>query len=267
MFTWSSFPFQPASAPATFPTVNQTISLAGAGYTLPLASGGIIPPGTTYFLFNNSATLSSTITASCGGCDANGYIVNPLSGIIVSVDNLGSWWTLDQSQQGFPYKLTTTPLCFNQIVGASASAVTLPTCPAGVTYFVFNFSTSAAGSLTAAGGTANNVVVPQSSGVTVISGSAGVWYLASAPAPQAGVSGSLGGGALAAGACSTIGVNTFSGLTFSMDVTATPGSPYPGDGFWWEAYVTSGTNINVKICAAVAGTPTATTYNVRATYK
>lgn len=266
MFSASSFPFQPASTPTTFPTINQTISLAGAGYALPAASGAVIPAGTTYFLFNNSSTTASTITASCGGCDANGYVVNPFSGVFVTVDNLGSWWTGAGPQQGFPYKLTNTPGCQNQTLGASSGAITLPTCPSGVTYFIFNFSSTVAITLASAGGgPANNLVVPQNSGLPVVSGGSGVWYVAGSPAPQIGVSGSLGGGALAAGACSTIGVNTFTNLGFANQVSVSPANPYPGDGFWWEGYVTSGTNVNVKICASIAGTPTATTYNVRVT--
>jgi len=77
-----------------------------------------------------------------------------------------------------------------------------------------------------------------------------------------GVSGSIGGGALVAGACAS-GTVSIAGLTATgMDVHATPNT-YPGDGFWWEAYGSGSNQATVKVCAAVAGTPTASTYTVR----
>jgi hypothetical protein len=72
---------------------------------------------------------------------------------------------------------------------------------------------------------------------------------------------SIGGGALIAGACASATVS-ISGLTTGMDVHATPVT-YPGDGFWWEAYESSANTATVKVCASIAGTPTASTYNVR----
>lgn len=76
-----------------------------------------------------------------------------------------------------------------------------------------------------------------------------------------GTTGSIGGGALVAGAC-TSGTVSITGLTTAMDVHPTP-STYPGDGFWWEAYASAAGTATVKVCASIAGTPTASTYNVR----
>jgi hypothetical protein len=73
--------------------------------------------------------------------------------------------------------------------------------------------------------------------------------------------GSIGGSALAVGACSS-GTVSVANSTTSMSVVATPAS-YPGDGFWWEGYVSAAGTVTVKVCAAVAGTPTASAYNVR----
>jgi hypothetical protein len=73
--------------------------------------------------------------------------------------------------------------------------------------------------------------------------------------------GSIGGGALTAGAC-TSGTVAVSGATTSMAVTATPAT-YPGDGIFWNGYVSSAGTVTVKVCAAAAGTPTASAYNVR----
>jgi hypothetical protein len=47
-----------------------------------------------------------------------------------------------------------------------------------------------------------------------------------------------------------------------MAVVATPAT-YPGDGMEWKPYVSSAGVVTVKVCADVAGTPTASMYNVR----
>lgn len=78
-----------------------------------------------------------------------------------------------------------------------------------------------------------------------------------------GTTGSIGGSSLAAGACST-GTATVTGVTSSMAIIATPAAT-PGAAFYQSPPYVSATNtVTVSICAAVAGTPTATTYAVRA---
>jgi hypothetical protein len=49
-----------------------------------------------------------------------------------------------------------------------------------------------------------------------------------------------------------------------MAVIATPAT-YPGDGFFWHGYVSTGGTVTVKVCNATGttGTPTASAYNVR----
>lgn len=76
-----------------------------------------------------------------------------------------------------------------------------------------------------------------------------------------GTSSSIGGSALLAGAC-TSGTVTVTGATTSMVATASPVT-YPGDGFDWAAYVSSANTVTVKVCGFIAGTPTASNYNVR----
>ena len=76
-----------------------------------------------------------------------------------------------------------------------------------------------------------------------------------------GTSSSLGGSALTAGTCSSTTVS-ITGATTSMAVSVSPASD-PGSGFYWLAFVSSSNTVTLRICAAVAGTPTATTYNVR----
>jgi len=76
-----------------------------------------------------------------------------------------------------------------------------------------------------------------------------------------GTTASIGGSALAAGACSS-GTASVTGATTSMSVVATPAT-YPGDGNFWEGYVSSAGTVTVKVCASVSATPAASVYNVR----
>lgn len=76
-----------------------------------------------------------------------------------------------------------------------------------------------------------------------------------------GTTGTITPGLLAAGACGS-GTATVTGVTTAMGIVATPVT-YPGDGNFWLAYRTNTDEVTVKVCAAVAGTPTATAFNVR----
>jgi hypothetical protein len=81
------------------------------------------------------------------------------------------------------------------------------------------------------------------------------------PLPLSGTTGSIGGSALVAGAC-TSGTVAVAGSTTAMAVPTSP-AIYPGDGMFWHAYVSTAGTVTVKVCASIAGTPTASTYNVR----
>jgi hypothetical protein len=76
-----------------------------------------------------------------------------------------------------------------------------------------------------------------------------------------GTTGSIGGGALLAGACTT-GTASVASSTTSMSVAAAPVSD-PGTSVTWEGFVSSAGTVTVRVCALIAATPTATTYNVR----
>lgn len=70
----------------------------------------------------------------------------------------------------------------------------------------------------------------------------------------------IGGTAMTAGQC-VQQIITLTGVTLSMAVSVSPDGD-PGGGFVWEGW--PGTNsAGVRLCALVAGTPVATTYNVR----
>ncbi len=88
-----------------------------------------------------------------------------------------------------------------------------------------------------------------------------LWRVWNPPPTLTGATGSIGGSALAAGAC-TSGTATVSGAATSMAAAASPNT-YPGDGIIWDGQITSANTVTVKVCAIVALTPTASTYNVR----
>jgi hypothetical protein len=85
--------------------------------------------------------------------------------------------------------------------------------------------------------------------------------VAVAAGPLSGTTGSIGGGALLAGAC-TSGTVAVANSTTAMVAIASPVT-YPGDGFDWAAYVSAAGTVTVKVCGFIAGTPGATNYNVR----
>ena len=78
-----------------------------------------------------------------------------------------------------------------------------------------------------------------------------------------GTTGSIGGGTLANGACASASVAVPNSTT-SMAVVASPAT-FPGPGFWWTGYVSAAGTVTVEVCNATgaAGTPTASSYNLR----
>ena len=102
---------------------------------------------------------------------------------------------------------------------------------------------------------------PVEAGPGVLIGVTGGVPTISSQQPLTGVTGTIGGGALSAGSCAS-GTVTVTGATAGMASLATP-TTYPGDGVLWKAYVSSANNVTVVVCAVVAATPVASTYNVR----
>jgi hypothetical protein len=82
--------------------------------------------------------------------------------------------------------------------------------------------------------------------------------------PLSGTTSSIGGSALAAGACTT-GTASVTGLSTTMTAAASPVAD-PGSGFTWNAWVSSTTTVTVRVCnvSGASATPTAEAYNVRA---
>lgn len=81
------------------------------------------------------------------------------------------------------------------------------------------------------------------------------------PESLSGVTASIGGTALAAGGCSW-GTATVTGVTSTSQVPVAAPTTFPGAGFYWSAYASSANTVTVGVCAIVAGTPIASTYNV-----
>lgn len=99
------------------------------------------------------------------------------------------------------------------------------------------------------------------SGAGGVTGTLPTTNLPAAAVTLSGTSGSIGGGALIAGQCAS-GTATVTGATTSM-VALTDPNTYPGDGTIWDAQVTSSNTVTVKVCAIIALTPAASTYNIR----
>jgi hypothetical protein len=76
-----------------------------------------------------------------------------------------------------------------------------------------------------------------------------------------GTTGTIGGSTLSAGGVAS-GTVAVTGATTLMAVAVSP-QTYPGDGFVWDAYVSSAGTVTVKVVATVAGTPTGSLFNVR----
>jgi hypothetical protein len=74
-------------------------------------------------------------------------------------------------------------------------------------------------------------------------------------------SASIGGGALAAGACAST-TTTVTGARVGMVAKNTPAT-YPGDAFTPTAIITANDTVVSRICAIIAGTPAASTYAIR----
>ena len=113
-------------------------------------------------------------------------------------------------------------------------------------------STTAGGSvlLTLGSGNTTNITL----GVPTVSGNL--------EATMSATTGSIGGGALIAGQAAT-GTATLTGATTLMGCTANPaGGVSPGAGFIPKCEILTTGTATVSVVAVIAGTPTATTYNV-----
>lgn len=100
-----------------------------------------------------------------------------------------------------------------------------------------------------------------SGGATITQPSASGTLALTSQMPLAATAGPLGGSSLAAGQCISASVPV-PGASTAAVVAVTPAT-FPGAKFYWQGYVSAPGVVTVNVCAAVAGTPAPSAYNVR----
>ena len=114
-------------------------------------------------------------------------------------------------------------------------------------------------------GTPSTTQVPFQSLTTTGTGAAtlssGVLNVPTPVLPLTGTTGSMGGSAMTVGQTITATASVTSSTT-SMVAVCSP-NIYPGAGFVWDAYVSAAGTVTARLTCTIAGTPTASTYNVR----
>lgn len=224
-----------------FTTIQQTatsISLSNSGSAISslnvgsgiydLVQGGVLS-GTNFFseekFLLNSWSLQMT---------------NQATGAQVTASQSFSGWSFSGGANPVPTSVDELTVGVNQtFVGVQGTAGTKIAAASG---------TFTSGNLRSTNGTGDEV----DAGVAV----------SALPAQIASTTVSIGGSALAAGACST-GTATIAGGTIghTVGVSTSDGTDIGGS-FFYRGVVTNNTTVTVSVCAAVAGTPTAKTYNV-----
>lgn len=252
-------------------TMNDSLTFAPMASPLNLGShataGGQLADATTYFYFvvaTNSAGSSlrspefSVTTASNGG--KNGVRVQ---------------WSRAAGATGYT-------VCRGASSGSEQQLQQNPGGNNGDTTFFDDYGTATSGACpgttnTSRGGInyASSVGInsPGTNYETVVSAPGGqssnqTLYLPNSPnatlavAPLSGTTASVGGAALTAGQCASSKPLIVAGASLGMVAVVSPAND-PGDGFTWQARVSGPNRVTVKVCAIIAGTPAASTYNVR----
>jgi len=203
-----------------------------------------------------AATTTPTTTQAAGG--GGGGTSPSLGGVNDQTGNTA--YTLQQSDFGGIVVLNT----------ASPFALTLNSGITSPFYCVIeNFGTGLAtltpDAVTALVNTAASVNLPSGQSALLFWLSPVTWWMTTlpplAPVPLVGVSGSLGGSPMTAGQTISITV-AITGATVGMVATCSPRT-YPGDGFCFDAYISSANTVTVRLTCVGAATPTASLYDVR----
>ena len=272
-----------ASRPGTTYTLLKTDGFLDfiAGGVLTLNNLGSSGP---YFLSNQSSA-GTPITFVAGTNSNVSFLpvsVPAKSGMVIYGELNGgtTYWetasptvlalALKANRQGGTYTLAATD-GFIELNGASSS-LTLPNIGNSGPFFIFNSSSSGIASLVA--GTSANIsylpaTIPPKSGLSIYAELIGgtTYFFPVQISPLAGATANIGGAALAVNACAT-GTVVMYGASSSMTIEVTPVTdPNPAGtlSYIWYGYLSTANTITVKVCALVAGTPAATTYNVRLT--
>lgn len=149
----------------------------------------------------------------------------------------------------------------------TSQGASLPACAGAVTAFPAGVSATtvaASGALTALTFNGNTLTT----GSSTFTGTAGQTYTFPAAtstlsAVLSATTGTITPGAILAGVCAN-GTVAVTGATTAMTVSVSANT-YPGDGTLYYGYVSVNGTVTVKVCAVVALTPVASTYNVRVT--
>jgi hypothetical protein len=185
---------------------------------------GISSDGVSHLLLGVAGTsLGETVYSNT---TSGSITVRPPTGALGAITN-----SLQATTDTFVYRTTTDTLTNKSISGATNTVTALPNSALTNSSITVNGSTCTLGSS----------CTPSVTGLT-------------------GTSASIGGSALSAGTCAT-GTATVTGATTSQAVSVSPNT-YPGAGITWNAQVTAANTVTVYVCASVAATPTASTYNV-----
>ncbi|WP_433965146.1 hypothetical protein [Tunturiibacter gelidiferens] len=212
-----------------------------------------IPAGTTATIWNYQFSIGPSGFTSLGSCSSPSGVVTdqlsphptPAANEVISLGgqmNIGSALV---NGAGDGYCFTSSNLFSN---GASP-APTPVGCISSITPGTYSFDTTTIGNHLG-NVTLNNLTI---NGTCTGPGCAN---------RLTGTTGSIGGAALAAGACAT-GTATIAGgvAGHPVYVSTADGSDIGGD-FFYRAVTTNATTVTVSVCAAVAGTPAAKTYAV-----
>ena len=220
---------------------------------------GVTVPASAAVLASNSSgqLISQTAVGSGSVVFASGVLGSGSAVLASSTTGSGS------------VVLATSPTLTTPNIGsATATGLTLSSITGSTQCLQVNTSGVVSGTAAACGSggggggnvsTSGSPVSPQiaqfTSSTTITGVTLGTIYYATTSA--------IGGSALSAGACTTATTVTISGVTTSMVATASPAGTAPGSGFYWIAWVSASNTVTVEVCAAAAGTPTSTNYNVR----
>lgn len=239
--------------------LNFVNTAGGTGLTFTNPSGGIVSATLANSAGGGTSVLLGTQTSPAQGdyeCyDGAPALVNCTPGVIPNAQT-GTSYTVLSADRSKPITRT----------NSSDSTETLP--QAGSAGFGGNFYYC----VTALGGgkltiTPTTSTINGASTLVILTGQTACInsdnsnYSARVSGYATGTTGSIGGGLLTVGTC-TSGTATIKGATTGMTATASPVT-YPGDGNYWVAYVSASDTITVKVCATATLTPTSSQYNVK----
>ena len=284
-----------ATIPMTITGGTYNFASAGSGAIFGVTtSGGAIASITSIVAGGSGYQVGDVLTMVGGNGDGLVYVTTVSSGAVTAATVFygGSGYSGTPQLSGSPLPPGSRSGDLTGTLSSNATII-IPsgTLLAGARRIGFQNNTTGAFTVTvklsngSGGSTGTGVVLPQGTGnntslTLYTNGTTDVWpEVSSAPnfivpgtftlqgvnmLPNlSGTTASLGGSGLTQGACSSVTVS-IAGATTSMVVRISP-QTYPGDGFYWQGYVSAPGTVSATVCSAQGGThtPTASAYNVR----